>query len=99
MSFQPGIDPCRPDSNGASSADARTSQLVALARRVDRVPAQAGVLGSLEHIQPGLHGAPRFPPSPRLRGLTTVAERPCEWRALARWPKARAPGTVARDAG
>src|SRR5262245_3824905 len=22
-------------------------------------------------------------------GLTTVAERPCEWRALARWPKAQ----------
>ena len=22
-------------------------------------------------------------------GLTTVAERPCEWRALARWPEAQ----------
>ena len=86
MSFQPCIDPCRPNSNRTSSADARASQLAALACGVDRVPAQACVLRSLGNIQPGLHGAPR---STRVRVFTTVAERPCEWRALARWPKAQ----------
>lgn len=30
-----------------------------------------------------------LPPSPGSGGLTTVAERPCEWRALARWPEAQ----------
>ena len=40
----------RPDPNRASPANARASKLVALARGVDRVPAHAGVVRSLETL-------------------------------------------------
>src|SRR5829696_6932973 len=52
--------------NRSSAADARMVQLAPLARGVDGVAADAGVLGALTHGQPGLHTA--LPPRSARRG-------------------------------
>src|SRR6266545_2579168 len=57
VSFQPRVDPFRLESNRSPAADSRMLQLAPLARGVDGVAADAGVLGALSHGEPGLHTA------------------------------------------
>jgi hypothetical protein len=72
MALQPGIDPFPLEANRATSADAGVVDLPALARRVDGVPAQAGILCGLRYVQPDLHVEP-----PRTGRPTTRAVSQC----------------------
>src|SRR5438445_5883371 len=54
--FQPRVDPFTLQANRAASADACMLELPTLARCVDRVAADAGILCALGNGQPGLHG-------------------------------------------
>ena len=51
VSFQPGVDPFGLQPNGSPASDAHVAQFLALAGRVDGVPAQAGVLRALRNAQ------------------------------------------------
>src|SRR5262245_7884094 len=53
--FQPFVDPLRLESDRSSSTHARVAKRSPLARRVDRVPADAGVFCGLGNLQPCLH--------------------------------------------
>src|SRR5215472_17177244 len=64
VSFQPRVDPFRLESNGSPAADSCVMQLAPLARGVDGVATDAGVLGALAHGEPDLHTALR--PGPRV---------------------------------
>jgi hypothetical protein len=55
VSFEPFVDRFRLDANRPSTTDASVPERIPLARRVDRVPADASVFRRFRNIQPSLH--------------------------------------------
>src|SRR4051794_1577148 len=56
MTLEPFVNPGRLETDGAPAADANVMDFAPLARGVDRVPTDAGILGRFRNGQPGLHG-------------------------------------------
>jgi hypothetical protein len=107
VSFQPGVDPFGLQSDRTSAADANVAQFLALARRVDGVSTQAGVLRSLPNVQPRLHRATLLTRRRVTQPRRTVTSVDAPWRAdlwpvrREQWREMRADvaGIEDRDAG